>query len=298
MMRRAIQTLVGCGLALFSHQAVACDGRPFGQPTLTLNAPSLALSYSGTLAHDYIPARVTFPTGFNGICTLVIEVSTAQWPMVSTLENVQAPQHALTFYLPPLFEWNGGSYNQWVYGGSGQVVDAAIPFTIPANQSNKPAGLYRRDMNVKLKNVIRGGYYYDGYLTLTATVASSCTLPPPTLSALDFTPAIVNGTIPAAYLRSFSLPNAGCNGPARLTLSAQPLTRPGGGTPIHFSASAVLGSTAVSLDTRVAASSFATAISAPVSSSVPVTVTVAPTITPLQAGAYSSNLRVSLEPAQ
>lgn len=277
--------------------AQQCQGRPFGNPTLTVGIPSLTFAYSGQLAIGTIPVTVTLPPVMNGNCNLSLLVE-AGYPMQLTLQQAQNPQNTLTYSIGSPFEYNGSSFNTYMYATQGQVYHFQIPVRIPASQTGKPAGAYQRYLSIRLLNAINGAAFSDIPVLVTAQVVGTCTLPPPTTSLLDFAPAFVNGTVPAPFQRSFSFPNAGCNGPARLTLSAQPLTKAGGGTPIHFSASAVLGSTAVSLDTRVAASSFATAISAPVSSSVPVTVTVAPTITPLQAGAYSSSLRVSLEPAQ
>ena len=278
--------------------AGACDGRPFGSPTLTLNTTNISLTYSGTSAHSYIPATVTLPSGFSGTCTLVIDVFTNQHPMQSTFEHTQASQNTLNFYLPPPFEWNGGSYIQWIYGGQGQVIETNIPFTIPANQLNKPAGLYRRDFIVRLRNVIRGGYYFEGYLTASATVATSCNLPPPSLSSVDFSGAVINGTIPAPFQRSLSFSNAGCNSPARLTLAGQALRHPNSPARIHYTASAILGASAITLDTQTSAFVFANAIGAPASNSIPVSITVLPSTAPLPAGTYSSILRVSLEPSQ
>lgn len=278
-----------------AHQSIACIGRPTAYPTIT-HETSVSITYTGALAHGTAVATIRFPPGFTGICgtSLVLRPNT----LVLTLQHAQNPQAALTYGFSHTFWFTGDSFVTDVYGGPGQVVDVSIPFMLPANQTGKPAGLYQQHFNLRLLNRTNGGLYHESHINLSATVASSCTLPHPSLSALDFTPAIVNGTIPTAFQRSFSFANAGCNGPARLTLAAQPLTKPGGGTPIHFSASAVLGGTAASLDTQATASSFTNAISAPDSGSVPVTVTVLPTAAPLPAGIYSSYLRVSLEPAQ
>lgn len=277
--------------------AQQCQGRPFGNPTATVGIPSLTFAYSGQLAIATIPVTVTLPPLMNGNCNLSLLVE-AGYPMQLTLPNTQTPQNTLTYSIGTPFEFNGSNFSTSMYATQGQIYDFQIPVRIPANQTGKPAGAYQRYLSIRLLNTINGAAFSDIPVLVTAQVADTCTLPPPSLSALDFSPAIVNGTIPAPFQRSFSFANAGCNGPARLTLTAQPLTKPGGSTPIHFSASAILGSTAVSLDTQISASSFATFISAPVSAMLPVTVTVLPTITPLQAGHYSSNLRVSLEPAQ
>lgn len=286
-------------LCAFSTEASAqqCQGRPFGNPTATVGVPSLTIAYSGQLAIGTIPVTVTLPPLMNGNCSLSLMVE-AGYPMQLTLQHAQTPQNTLTYSIGNPFEYNGSSFTTYMYATQGQVYDFQIPVRIPANQTGKPAGAYQRYLSIRLLNTINGGAFSDIPVLVTAQVAGTCTLPPPTTSLLDLTPAIVNGTVPAAFQRSFSFANAGCNGPARMTLTAQPLTKPGGSTPIHFSASAMLGSTAVSLDTQISTSSFANFISEPVSAMVPVTVTVLPTAMPLQAGHYSSNLRVSLEPAQ
>lgn len=277
--------------------AQQCQGRPFGNPTATVGIPSLTLTYSGQLAIGTIPVTVNLPPVMNGNCNLSLSVE-AGYPMELTLQHTQAPQHTLTYSIGSPFEFSGTSFHTFMYATQGQVYDFQIPIRIPANQIGKPAGNYQRYLSIRLLNTINGAAFSDIPVLVTAEVAGTCTLPSPTTSVLDFTPAIVNGSIPAAFQRSVSFSNAGCNGPARLTLTAQPLSKLGGTTPIHFSASAMLGSTAVSLDTQISTSSFANFISAPASSVVPVSVTVLPTATPLQAGHYSSTLRVSLEPAQ
>ena len=277
--------------------AQQCQGRPFGNPTATVGIPSLSFAYSGQLAIATIPVTVTLPPLMNGNCNLSLLVE-AGYPMQLTLPHTQAPQNTLTYSIGSPFEFNGSSFSTYMYATQGQVYDFQIPIRIPANQTNKPAGSYQRHLSIRLLNTINGAAFSDIPVLVTVHVAGTCTLPPPTTSLLDFTPAIVNGAILAPFQRSFSFANAGCNGPARLTLTAQPLTKPGGSTPIHFTANAVLGSTAVSLDTQISASSFADAVNAPVSAMLPVTVTVLPSSLPLQAGDYSSNLRVSLEPAQ
>lgn len=296
MKQRLLQLLILFWIST-GTSAFACQGRPFGQPTATVGIPALTLSYSGALAIGTIPVTVTLPPVMNGNCHLSLMVE-AGYPMQLTLQHAQTPQNMLTYSIGSPFEFNGSSFHTYMYAAQGQVYDFQVPVRIPANQNRKPAGPYQRYLSIRLLNTINGAAFSDIPVLVTAQVAGTCTLPPPTTSVLDFSPAIVNGSIPVAFQRSLSFSNAGCNGPARLTLAAQPLTKPGGGTPIHFSASAVLGGTAVSLDTQATASSFTNAISAPESGSVPVTVTVLPTAAPLPAGIYSSHLRVSLEPAQ
>lgn len=278
-----------------SDHSLACIGRPTAYPTAT-HDNSISITYSGALRHGTVPLSVQFPTGFTGLCGAAFVIRTS--PIVQSLPHSQIPGAVLNYGFSHTFYFTGDSWIADIYGGPGQTVDLNIPFIIPANQINKPAGTYAIQFNTRLINRNNGAIFHESYINLAATVASSCTLPPPSLSALDFTEAIINGKIPAAFQRTFSLSNAGCNGPARLSLAALPMIRSGGGAPIHFSASAVLGGTNVVLDTQIASASSVSNITAPEYGSVPVTVTVLPTAVPLAAGTYSSILRVSLEPAQ
>lgn len=275
----------------------ACQGRPFGNPTATVGVPSLTMTYSGQLAVATIPVTVTLPPLMNGGCNLSLSVE-AGHPIQLTLQHTQSAQHTLTYSIGSPFEFSGTSFHTYMYATQGQVYSFEIPVRIPANQPQKAAGTYQRTLSIRLINTINGAPFTDIPVLVSAHIAGTCTLPPPPTSVLDFSPGIINGAIPAPFQRTVSFANAGCNSPARLTLSAQPLMKAGANSPIHFSAHAVLGSNAVTLDTQSATTSFANGISAPASTILPIAVTILPTVTPLQAGTYSSSLRVSIEPAQ
>lgn len=289
--------LVALYLLLTSLPALSCQGRPFGQPGANVGLSSLPLTYSNSTATANIPVTVTLPPVMNGNCNLALIVGTG-YPTAFTLINNQNPQNALTFTIGGPFEFNGDTFSMSMYATQGQIYNFQIPVIIPANQTGKPAGSYQHNLRIRLVNVITGGAFAETYVPVTATIATTCVLPPPSLSALDFSSAIGNGAITTAFQRTFSFANAGCSGPARLSLSGNAMALPGSQARIHYSASAMLGSTNVFLDTRTATSSFANAVSAPVSSMIPVTVTALPTATQLPAGTYSATLRVSLEPSQ
>jgi hypothetical protein len=275
----------------------ACEGRPIGQPTLSVHTSSVMLNYSGAVAITNVPVTVTLPALMSKNCNLGLLVE-AGYLEPSNLPNTQYPQHALTYGVGSPFESDGSTAIYRMYATQGQVYEFDIPIRIPANQINKPAGEYRRSLSIRLINMLIGNSFYDGTLLVTATINTSCTLPPPSLSVLDFSGAVVNGTIPAPFERSLSFSNAGCNGPAKLTLAGQALAHTNGSAQIHYTASAILGASATKLDTQSAAFAFANAINAPASNLIPVSITVLPTTTPLLAGTYSSILRVSLEPSQ
>lgn len=285
--------------AFATHTAYACQGRPYGSPTFTIG-PSLTLNYSGTLTAGSIPVTVTMPTGMITHCNLGFLVYTEPRPIVWTLQSTQSPQSTLSYSITAPFEYTGDSMIHRIYATKVQTFEFSIPFQIPANQTGRPAGSYQRVFTTRLYNVITGGAFQETSVLVTVNIAPSCTLPPPTASVLDFSPAIQNGRIPATYQRTLSFNNAGCNGPARITLSGQPMKIPGNATApsIHYAANAILGNAAVTLDTRASSSSIANMVTAPVSGSIPVSITVLPTAAPLLAGTYSSVLQVSLEPSQ
>ncbi len=295
MKHALFRLLILIGIAA-SSPALACQGRPFGQPAATVGIPSLTLAYSGTLAIGYIPVTVTLPPVMNGNCHLSLMIE-AGFPMQLSLQHTQSPQHGLTYTIGSPFEFNGSGFHNYMYASQGQIYEYQIPVRIPADQTGKPAGSYHRYLSIRLINAINGSPFSDILVLVAAQVATSCTLPPPSLASLDFSSAIINGNIPTPFQRTFSFFNAGCNGPARLSLSGQPL-RATSNAEIHFTASAILGGTGVTLNTREGAQSFSNAISAPVSGAIPISVTVLPTSSPLPAGDYSSVLTVSLEPVQ
>lgn len=293
MPRHAIFLLSFVFWLLASAEAHACSSAA-NYPTLTVTP--LSLAYTETPATGTVQFTITMPTGFTGSCYLALHVGNPQ--TIQSLQHAPNPQATLSYSLGAPFYFTGAAMAYQFAAAPAQVLSISMPVHIPANQTGKPSGTYQSLMEVRLSNVVRGGNYKVTTVLIEAIVAPSCTLPPPTLSALDFSAAIHNGTIPVAFQRTLSFNDAGCNGPARLTLAGEPMKRVGGIETIHYSASAILGGTPVTLDTRTGPFAFANAVSAPQETPIPLSVTVQPTPGALAAGTYRSTLRVSLEPAQ
>ena len=271
--------------------AHACS---YGASYPSFTVTSLNLAYTETLATGTIQFTVTMPSRLTGSCTLALTMANVQ----TSLQNIQNPQAMLAYTIGAPFYFSGTNVLYQFPASQGQVILVAMPVHIPANQLGKPSGTYQRLLSVSLKNVVMGSNYQETPVLITATVAPSCVLPAPTLSAVDFTAALHNGHIPAPFQRALTFNDAGCNGPARLTLSGQPMRKPSSTDAIHYSANAIFGGTPLTLDTRAGGIAFANAIGAPQTGPIPLSVTVLPTAAALSAGTYRSTLRVSLEPAQ
>lgn len=278
---------------LANADARACSSGA-SHPSFTVT--SLDLAYAESLATGTVQFTITMPTGFTGSCYLALHVGNPQ--TIQSLQHAHNPQATLSYSLGAPFYFTGAAMAYQFAAAPAQVLSISMPVHIPANQTGKPAGTYQRLLNVRLNNVVRGGTFQETTFLIAATIAPSCVLPPPTLAALDFSGAIHNGTIPAAFQRTLSFNDAGCNGPARLTLSGQPMRKPSSTDAIHYSANAIFGGTPLTLDTRAGGIAFANTISAPQTGPIPLSVTVLPTAAALSAGTYRSTLRVSLEPAQ
>jgi hypothetical protein len=298
-MRNAVPPIIPAALALMLLLGSLRSAEACTIPAV----PSISIQYATTVNYTgdrivgSIPYTVQFPPNFPANCPISLTIYTN--PMGQfTLPNVQNGQASLAFSITSPFDWNGYEFYTFITGGPNLTWTSTIPVLLSANQTGKPPGTYQRLFTFRLNNVIRGGTLYEGNVQFSATVASTCTLPPPSSTVLDFSPAIVNGSIPAPLQRTLSFNNAGCNGPAKLTLAGHPMKVPGNADSIHYSASAALGNTPVLLDTRTSAVAFANAVTAPQSGQIPVTITTLPTSAKLAAGTYTSTLRVSLEPAQ
>lgn len=289
MTARTVLTVFFLAVLAFADNAAACRG---AAPTFSFNQ-TITLTYTGAAATAVLPITVKTPPAFQAC---IIGISLAPDPYTSTLQHTQN-NDTLTYSVGSPFWFSGYDFAYQFQASPNQTIEIQVPIHIPANQSGKPAGTYQRLFNVRLRNVVYGGYHQQADLWVNALVAPVCTLPPPSLAVMDFSAAVHNGAIPTAFQRTLAFDNAGCNGPARLTLSGQPMKPAAAGT-IHYTANATLGGTPVTLDTRAATTSFATNISAAASGQIPLTVTVLPSPTPLPAGRYTSSLRISLEPAQ
>ena len=283
--------------AAFSAVAIAAGGTKASACATTFTIePFGALVYQGQSVTGTV--RFTATTGsFNGSCMLGYSLGT--WQTVHALTHTQNPQATLPYSIGSPFWHSGLSYRNQFQVMQRQVVTIDMPVTIPANFLGRPAGTYRQIIPVDLMNTVVGGTLATQTLVMNVTVPSTCTLPPPSQALVDFSGAVDGGEIRVPYQQSISFSNAGCTGPARLSLSALPLRAEGNaGDTIHFAAAATLGSTSVTLDTRVAETSFATQITAAESGIIPLSITALPTTGTLAAGTYSSTLRVRLEPAQ
>lgn len=296
-----IGPMLKCKLLLFTlfsfaiacGAASACTGKYGEAPAISINQHP-EFNYTGAAITRNVEFVITTPAGFNGQCLigLIVEIP----------YNGQNLFHAqglgaLPYSVGGPFD-NQGAWLHQIYMTQSQTASVVMTITIPANYNRAPAGRYKRYLITRLTNLVRGGNFSETTLSIGATVSSSCALSAPSLSSLDFSSAISNGTIPTSSQRTLSFDASGCNGPARLTLTGQPMTRAGSLASIHYSATATLGGTPVTLDTRNTSASSANNISAPDAGQIPMTITVLPSSVPLAAGTYSSILRVGLEPAQ
>jgi hypothetical protein len=103
---------------------------------------------------------------------------------------------------------------------------------------------------------VRGGSFS---FRVMGSVLASCTLPPPNVSSLDFTAAIVNGKPTPSVVQSIIFSNISCTAPARIRLSGNAMTRIRAVPTavnlddiIHWQARAEFDRTSVALDTRMA----------------------------------------------
>jgi hypothetical protein len=178
---------------------------------------------------------------------------------------------------------------------NGNVPDASGGIVIGAHQ-NVPAGTYSDTLTINVNSA--GATLSKSTLTVSATVSSSCALPAPTLSSLDFTPGILNGRA-TSYRQTTTIQGASCTGPATLTLRGTPLTTSTSvaafTNSINYNATATFGPATASLSTASAAQA-STSVPA-VTGAVTIGVALADGGKPLAAGSYSSILSIVLEPS-
>lgn len=282
----AVATLV------FASPSFACGYGPqvsFAQPS--------PVAYTEAGANFTVPATITFPNGFHGSCFVSAVINNAPYLFQNLLHSPQS-SNGLTVHVLSPFWFTGTEYMTQFTGVQNQILTMNIPLSIPANQFGRAAGTYQNTFTLHLKNIM-GGTFQSLPLVLSAHIQPSCSLPPPSVASLDFSAGIHNGIVAMPVQHTLTFANAGCTGPARLSLSGQPLRLPNNPTAtLHFTSTASLGSANVSLDTRQDFSAFTVAHSAPASGTIPLAITLLPTANQLPAGTYSSVLTVSLEPAQ
>lgn len=284
--------IIAVGTLIFASPSSACGHGPqisFAQPS--------PVAYTEAGANFTVPATITFPNGFHGSCFVSAVINNAPYLFQNILHSPQS-SNGLTIHVLSPFWFSGTEYVTQFTGMQNQNLTMDIPLSIPANQLGRAAGTYQNTFTLHLKNIM-GGTFQSLPLVISAHIQPSCTLPPPSVASLDFSAGIHNGIVTMPVQHTLTFNNAGCTGPARLSLSGQPLRL--SNNPIaalHFTSTATLGSNSVNLDTRQNTSAFTIANSAPASGTIPLSITLLPNGNRLPAGTYSSVLTVSLEPAQ
>jgi len=137
-------------------------------------------------------------------------------------------------------------------------------------------------------------------MTITVNVPSACTLPPPDVSALDFSAGISAARVQQGFTQRAVIQGASCSGPGRLTLRAPPMSTsavpsPGFTSNIDFTATARKGAASAQLSTSTATEAAITVTGD--NSPITVDVSLQSGGLPLVAGQYASTLRLTLEPA-
>lgn len=262
-------------------------------PVLDIS-PTPSMSYQGLAASITVTINVTTPSNARSTCQASLQLDPG-----SSGDRLYGPAGAsLAYQASSLFPWDPGWNRVQIAIPPNATKTYSFTFSLPAGQA-PPVGAYSRSFELRLYDTLLGGMIRSNQFTISATVTTTCDLPPPDLAALDFSAAVHAGRIPTQVQQQVTFRNAGCNGPTRLTLSGTAMRNPTSPdqAEIPYTATALIGSRQLTLDTVTAGSAFIETSAATGGGNIPVTITVPPTGV-LPAGRYRSTLTVSLAPAQ
>jgi hypothetical protein len=196
-----------------------------------------------------------------------------------------------------------------VIAGPGNSGTATVQINVPTDQVVADGGY--SDASVAAQVFDRAGAVFtllrSQIMPVSGSVAKVCRFTQPSSPTLNFTSAIANGMPKPDHVRSVTLDGLSCTAPTivRLSGNAMQHQQPAGAAPafdsfIHYRASARFNAANAMLDTSIASEVASTArntsIGATVNGSMSVDVNLLAG-RPLQAGAYSATLTVSIDPS-
>ncbi|WP_414462425.1 hypothetical protein [Hyphomicrobium sp. DY-1] len=292
MVGRLLPCLLLLLMSLPAEAGQNCGAK--GGKTLTIAQPIvLSGNYDPTAAGNVVVPgviQVGAPPGL-GPCVAWVTLSKGQ------VGGMVGPGGAhLAYGFSGAFQTAGQEVLNISVDGNGYGPPQSGALVIGAGQ-HVPAGTYSETRMINVSSV--STLLSQQSLVVSATVVSSCTLPAPATSHLDFSQGISAAHVVAGYAMATSIAGASCTGPSVLRLKGGPMvtTAAAGNlaSKIDYKATAVFGGVTAALSTSSQAEAQSSV--GAVSGAVSIDVSLVDEGKTLAAGNYNAMLSVVLEPA-